>query len=76
LHLILPLDEIEIDNWVVIGAGGQGEVRKGIYNGRPVAAKAMLTSLSNAALARFLTEVKLLRYGADTYVQDLTFPVC
>jgi serine/threonine protein kinase len=53
---------VDIENWKVIGSGGQGEVRKGIYNGRPVAAKSLLTALDQSSLARFLTEVKLLRY--------------
>ena len=28
------LDEVDLENWEVIGSGGQGEVRKGLYNGR------------------------------------------
>jgi hypothetical protein len=53
--------EVDIDSWKVIGSGGQGEVRKGIYRGRAVAAKALLHSYDEANLAAFLTETKILR---------------
>ncbi len=61
-NTILKISENEVIFQGIIGVGGQGEIKKIFWKGKPAAAKNIYSLEDSTAAHEFVREIKVLRY--------------